>query len=171
MLSEKSLFHSLALRTVMVFTALAGLSACEEAPTPPKAVSSTPVTLYKVQHSDETIAKFPGQVEAAEYSNLSFRIGGKLQELKVKAGEEVKENQLIARLDDRDAKAQLATAQSQFDVSSAMFERMEASVEKGAVSRSTFDEAKANFLAAKASLTNAQDQLSYADFAHRLRGL
>ena len=86
MLSEKSLFHSLALRTVMVFTALAGLSACEEAPTPPKAVSSTPVTLYKVQHSDETIAKFPGQVEAAEYSNLSFRIGGKLQELKVKAG-------------------------------------------------------------------------------------
>ena len=67
MLSEKSLIHSLALRTVMVFTALAGLSACEEAPTPPKAVSSTPVTLYKVQHSDETIAKFPGQVEAAEY--------------------------------------------------------------------------------------------------------
>ena len=171
MLSEKSLFHSLALRTVMVLTALAGLSACEEAPTPPKSVSSTPVTLYKVQHSDETIAKFPGQVEAAEYSNLSFRIGGKLQELKVKAGEEVKENQLIARLDDRDAKAQLATAQSQFDVSSAMFERMEASVEKGAVSRSTFDEAKANFLAAKASLTNAQDQLSYTELRAPFAGL
>ncbi len=171
MLSEKSRFHSLAMRTVLIFTALAVLNACDEAPTPPKAVSSSPVTLYKVQHSDETIAKFPGQVEAAEYSNLSFRIGGKLQELKVKAGEEVKENQLIARLDDRDAKAQLATAQSQFDVASAMFERMEASVEKGAVSRSTFDEAKANFLAAKASLTNAQDQLSYTELRAPFAGL
>ncbi|MEC8232089.1 MAG: biotin/lipoyl-binding protein, partial [Pseudomonadota bacterium] len=98
----------------LAIVALCGLSACEDAPAPPKAVSSTPVTLYKVQHSDETIVKFPGQVEAAEYSNLSFRIGGKLQELLVKAGEEVTENQLIARLDDRDAKAQLANAQSQF---------------------------------------------------------
>ena len=137
MSTERSLFHRAILRAVITFVALIGVSACEDAPTPPKAVPYAPVTLYNVQHSDETIAKFPGQVEASEYSNLSFRIGGKLQELNVKAGEEVKENQLIARLDDRDAKAQLATAQSQFDVSSAMFKRMEASVEKGAVSRST----------------------------------
>ena len=82
MLSEKSLFHGLALRTVMVFTALAGLSACEDPPTPPKAVSSTPVTLYRVQHSDETIAKFPGQVEAAEYSNLSFALVESFKSLK-----------------------------------------------------------------------------------------
>ncbi|WP_346993643.1 efflux RND transporter periplasmic adaptor subunit [Alteromonas gracilis] len=155
----------------LAIVALCGLSACEDAPAPPKAVSSTPVTLYKVQHSDETIAKFPGQVEAAEYSNLSFRVGGKLQELLVKAGEEVTENQLIARLDDRDAKAQLANAQSQFDVTSAMFKRMEASVEKGAVSRSTFDEAKANFLSAKASLTNAEDQLSYTELRAPFAGL
>ena len=128
MSTERSLFHRAILRAVITFVALIGVSACEDAPTPPKAVPYAPVTLYNVQHSDETIAKFPGQVEASEYSNLSFRIGGKLQELNVKAGEEVKENQLIARLDDRDAKAQLATAQSQFDVSSAMFERMEASV-------------------------------------------
>ena len=171
MSTERSLFHRAILRAVITFVALIGVSACEDAPTPPKTVPYAPVTLYNVQHSDETIAKFPGQVEASEYSNLSFRIGGKLQELNVKAGEEVKENQLIARLDDRDAKAQLATAQSQFDVSSAMFERMEASVEKGAVSRSTFDEAKANFLAAKASLTTAQDQLSYTELRAPFAGL
>ncbi|WP_394220747.1 efflux RND transporter periplasmic adaptor subunit [Alteromonas gracilis] len=171
MLSEKNLCRAFLKRGLVALIALTGISACEEAPSPPKAVSSTPVTLYNVQHSDETIAKFPGQVEASEYSNLSFRIGGKLQELNVKAGEEVQENQLIARLDDRDARAQLATAQSQFDVSSAMFERMEASVEKGAVSRSTFDEAKANFLAAKASLTNAQDQLSYTELRAPFAGL
>ncbi|MEC8376407.1 MAG: efflux RND transporter periplasmic adaptor subunit, partial [Pseudomonadota bacterium] len=84
---------------VVMIVALLGLSACEDKPNAPKAVDYTPVTLYEVQHSDETIAKFPGQVEAAEYSNLSFRVGGKLQELLVKAGEEVSENQLIARLD------------------------------------------------------------------------
>lgn len=156
---------------VISVTALFGLSACSDAPAPPKTVDSTPVTLYQVQHSDETIAKFPGQVEAAEYSNLSFRVGGKLQELLVKAGEEVSENQLIARLDDRDAKAQLANAQSQFDVMSAMFERMQTSVEKGAVSRSAFDEAKANFLSAKASLTNAEDQLSYTELRAPFAGL
>mgnify|MGYP000530413908 CR=1 FL=1 len=156
---------------VISVTALFGLSACSDAPAPPKTLDSTPVTLYQVQHSDETIAKFPGQVEAAEYSNLSFRVGGKLQELLVKAGEEVSENQLIARLDDRDAKAQLANAQSQFDVMSAMFERMQTSVEKGAVSRSAFDEAKANFLSAKASLTNAQDQLSYTELRAPFAGL
>ena len=156
---------------VVSVVALLGLSGCEDKPDAPKTVDYTPVTLYEVQHSDETIAKFPGQVEAAEYSNLSFRMGGKLQELLVKAGEEVSENQLIARLDDRDAKAQLANAQSQFDVTSAMFERMQASVEKGAVSRSAFDEAKANFLSAKASLTNAQDQLSYTELRAPFAGL
>ena len=81
MSTERSLFHRTTLRAVITFVALVGLSACKDAPTPPKAVPYAPVTLYNVQHSDETIAKFPGQVEASEYSNLSFRIGGKLQEL------------------------------------------------------------------------------------------
>ncbi len=155
----------------MVLVSLMGLSACEDAPAPPKPITSTPVTLYKVQHSDETIAKFPGQVEASEYSDLSFRVGGKLQALLVKAGEEVKENQVIARLDDRDAKAQLANLQSQFDMASATFERMQASVDKGAVSRSEFDEAKASFLSAKANLTNAQDQLSYTELRAPFAGI
>lgn len=150
---------------------LCTLTGCEKVEQESTPTTPSPVTFFSVYQPDQSIAKFPGQVEAAEYSQLSFRIGGKLDEIKVRSGQQVQVGHIIARLDDRDAKAQLANAQSKYDVASAMFERMQTSVEKGAVSQSSFDEARANYLSAKANLTNAQDALSYTELRAPFTGL
>ncbi|MFP3427981.1 biotin/lipoyl-binding protein, partial [Pseudoalteromonas sp. SIMBA_162] len=76
---------------------------------------------------------------------LSFRIGGELRELEVQAGQEVEKGELIARLDDRDARSELKNARSSFNLAQATYKRMKYSVEKGAISRARFDEAQAEF--------------------------
>ena len=70
----KGSFQNTASSIGLAIVVLCGLSACKDAPAPPKAVSSTPVTLYKVQHSDETIAKFPGQVERQNTQTYLFEL-------------------------------------------------------------------------------------------------
>ncbi|MDI4659702.1 MULTISPECIES: efflux RND transporter periplasmic adaptor subunit [Cobetia] len=139
-----------------------GLAACSEAEAPLEKQKVHPVKLLSL--SDEgggVIQRYPGVVEASERSNLSFRIGGELRELKVQAGQEVEKGELIARLDDRDARSELNNARSSFNLAQATYKRMKYSVEKGAISRARFDEAQAEFQSAQAQYSRAQDQLSY----------
>ncbi|KGA02148.1 hypothetical protein KP05_08510 [Cobetia amphilecti] len=139
-----------------------GLAACSEAEAPLEKQKVHPVKLLSL--SDEgggVIQRYPGVVEASERSNLSFRIGGELRELKVQAGQEVEKGDLIARLDDRDARSELNNARSSFNLAQATYKRMKYSVEKGAISRARFDEAQAEFQSAQAQYSQAQDQLSY----------
>ncbi|MEL0617975.1 efflux RND transporter periplasmic adaptor subunit [Cobetia marina] len=141
-----------------------GLSACSEAEAPLKKQKVHPVKLLSL--SDEgggVIQRYPGVVEASERSNLSFRIGGELRELNVQAGQEVTQGELIAQLDDRDARSQLNNARSSFNLAQATYKRMKYSVEKGAISRARFDEAQAEFQSAQAQYSQAQDQLSYTE--------
>jgi len=107
------------------------------------------------------LKQYPGQVAASEHSELSFRVGGELVRLNVKAGDSVEKGEVVARLDERDAQAQLENAQSSFNLAEATYERMRISLERNAISRARFDEAEAQFLSAKAQLSRAQDQLSY----------
>lgn len=107
------------------------------------------------------LKQYPGQVAASEHSELSFRVGGELVALNVKAGDTVEQGEVVARLDQRDANAQLENAQSSFNLAEATYERMRISLERNAISRARFDEAEAQYLSAKAQLAQARDQLSY----------
>lgn len=109
------------------------------------------------------LQRYPARVEASERSNLAFRVAGELRELEVQPGQRVEAGQLIARLDDRDANSQLSDARSSFDLAQATYQRMEYSVERGAISRARFDEAKAAFLSAKAQYEQARDRLGYTE--------
>lgn len=152
----------LALKLLAGLVLALGLAGCSEAEAPLKKQKVHPVKLLSL--SDEgggVIQRYPGVVEASERSNLSFRIGGELRELEVQAGQEVKKGELIARLDDRDARSELDNARSSFNLAQATYRRMKYSVEKGAISRARFDEAQAEFQSAQAQYSRAQDQLSY----------
>lgn len=117
------------------------------------------------------LQRYPGVVQASERSHLAFRIGGELRELLVQPGQAVAAGQPIARLDDRDAQSQLATARSSFELAEATFERMRYSVERGAISRARFDEAQAEFLSAQAQFAQARDRLSYTELTAPFDGV
>jgi RND family efflux transporter MFP subunit len=120
---------------------------------------------------------FPGQAEAAEEANLSFRVSGTLQEFPVKLGEEVRKGALLARLDPHDyqvalndAEANLRKAQAGLDLAESEFARVDRIWQKdpGAVSKSMvdvrkaeLDTARAQVVSAQAAVDNARDKLSY----------
>ena len=111
-------------RVLQLFAGLVlalGLAACSEEEAPLEKQKVHPVKLLSL--SDEgggVIQRYPGVVEASERSNLSFRIGGELRELKVQAGQEVEKGELIARLDDRDARSELNNARSSLNCESVL---------------------------------------------------
>ena len=124
---------------------IAGLAGCsEDKLAGDMSLPATPVTLYTIVETEQSMERYPGKIEASLYSALSFRINGKLEEILVKPGDEVSTGQLIARLDDRDAQSNLEDVESQYNVAAAMYERMRIAVERGAISRARFDEAEAS---------------------------
>lgn len=160
-------------RTIFFLIALiTGLAGCSDNKnTGETPVPATPVTLYTIAETEQSPDRYPGKIEASLYSALSFRINGKLEEILVKPGDEVHKDELIARLDNRDAQSNLEDVESQYNVAAAMYERMRIAVERDAISRARFDEAEASYLSSKAALTRAQDQLSYTELRAPFDGI
>ncbi|MFM0337252.1 efflux RND transporter periplasmic adaptor subunit [Paraburkholderia fungorum] len=89
------------------------LAACSKkevaAPTP------RPVVAVAV-HADGNVtsaASLPGEVQSRYATPLSFRVGGKIIERRVRLGDVVKNGQIVARLDPADAQKNAASAQAQ----------------------------------------------------------
>jgi len=53
-----------------------------------------------------------GDIQARVETQLSFRVGGKIIERKVDVGDHIQANQVLARLDPKDLKIQVDTAQA-----------------------------------------------------------
>jgi RND family efflux transporter MFP subunit len=109
-------FISLRAAPWAAFVVLA-LTACHrQAPpaAPTALVLASPVHPYSGISAGESI-RYPVEA-AARYSNaMSFRVGGKLIERKVRLGDSVRKGQVIARLDAVDAQKQAASAQAALD--------------------------------------------------------
>lgn len=87
-----------------------------------------------------------GTVEARVTSKIGFKVPGVLVELRADVGDQVAKGAILARLDDREQRAQVARANAAIEQAEANLQRARASVEK----------AKANF--ANASSINQRRQ-------------
>jgi multidrug efflux pump subunit AcrA (membrane-fusion protein) len=106
-----------------ILSSLLLLAACEEAPAPipPKPVRAIQVSAA----SDLAEGTFPGRARAGQEVNLSFRVSGKLLQLPVAVGDQVKAGTKIAALDPQDFRQQLNTARSTQQAAEAEFKRAE----------------------------------------------
>ena len=118
-----------------------------------------------------------GDIQARVETQLSFRVGGKIIERTVDVGDHIQANQVLARLDPKDLKIQVETAQASVNAQQAqvvqtraVFVRQQKLLPKGYTSQSEYDAANAAQLsaqsalaAAQAQLANARDQLSYSN--------
>ena len=107
--------------------------------------------------------EFPGEVSAAQSSNLGFRISGKLAQLNVREGQEVAEGQVLAVLDKTDYAIQLQSRQADYDKADSDFKRGQQLIEKNLLARADFDQLKAQRLSAEANLNAAQQNMSYTE--------
>ncbi|MCX4026583.1 efflux RND transporter periplasmic adaptor subunit [Endozoicomonas sp. SM1973] len=144
---------------VLVALAVAG---CSKPEAPIKKSTIRPVKLATVQDSTSgLIRSFPGKVMASQVAELSFRLNGELIDLNVKEGQQVTKGTLLAKLDDSDMQNQLSDRKASYDLALADHQRKLKLYNKGTVSRSVYDEAKAKLASTKAALELAQDNVQY----------
>ncbi len=118
-----------------------------------------------------------GYIVAQRQATVSSKVTGKVQELLVEEGQAVKEGQILARLDDSNARAALQLAQAQLDSARAGLAQANAQskdatrqaarnkelVSKGFIGQSVYDSAQANADAQSAGVEAAQGNVAVAE--------
>jgi len=144
---------------VVLFLLVAG---CQETDKVVEKEVSRPVKLVDVRDlAGPRIRRFPAEVEATEDAALTFRISGQLVDLPVRPGQEVKEGDVLAKLDTADFEVQLQQAQANYELSKSQFERSQQLRDKNLISQSQYEQAQAQLRVAEANLVAANNNLKY----------
>ena len=93
--------------------------------------------------------ELPGKLLPAQQSNLAFEISGKLNVINVDIGDAVIKGQVLAELDDREAKAQLQQAKARYDLALQILNRYKDLRSEGHISIQDLDKANSEELIAK----------------------
>ena len=141
--------------------ALAGVAGCStETDAPPAAPQVRPAKLLEVAAADNVVTiDLPAVIEASATAELAFQTPGVLASISVREGDRVARGTEIARLDQRDQQAELATARANFDAAESNFRRVDKLVAGGAVSRADHQRLRTQRDVAKASLDVARKRL------------
>ncbi len=144
------------------------------------------VTVEKAPKGDITsIVTATGKVKAQADVQISADVMGRIIELPVKEGDEVKEGQLLLQIDSKSlqmdvaqTKGSLLSAQSAFENSKVTLDRIKGLFAKKLSSQSdldqaqnAFDQAKAQVQVAEATLDRAQDQLDKSTIRSPMNGV
>lgn len=111
-----------------------------------------------------------GQIQAEKEVALAFRIGGRIIERSVDAGDSVKADQVVAKLDPqnelnslRSARAALSAAKARLEQDSNHFDRQETLLQQGWTTRANFDQAQQALRTAQATVDDAKAQVEIAE--------
>ena len=117
-----------------------------EEPVQSKASSPRPVQTDMVRDiSGLTFRSFPGSVRATERVDLAFSVDGVLAELHAIEGTIVKKGDVLALLDQRDAKNAYEAAKARHEVAKKDFDRSEILISRNVIPQADYDDTKANF--------------------------
>mgnify|MGYP001256290858 FL=1 len=111
--------------------------------------SSIEVLEVKILDSYSITKKFPGKLLPIEQSKLAFEIPGKINNVYVDVGDSVKKGQVLAKLDDREASAQLNQAKAAYELSKQILERFENLRQQGHISVQDLDKARSDNIIAR----------------------
>ena len=137
-------------------------TSCQDIKPPIKKATIRPVKLYTVTAAQSNrVRSFPGTVVASDAADLSFRISGQLTFLVNREGQAVKQGQILARIDDRDAKNQLAERQAAFDLAVADEKRKKSLLAEGVLAQASYDKSLADLQGTRAALALARDNVQY----------
>lgn len=143
---------------------MALITACDETQTVQSEAPLRPVRTIVASAADGLTGRdFPGIVIAQNKADLSFRVAGKLKDLHINEGDEVKKGQIIARLDQTDFKIELEDKKASHATAKANFTRSAKLVDPGHISQSDFDKIKATYSTATAHLKAAEQNLAYTE--------
>ena len=132
----------------------------------PKAVFENPLSPVKVEKPyratvDQSL-ELSGYIEAQAMIPVVPFVQGTITGYYAKAGDYVKEGQVLAQIDSEPYELQMKQAEAVYLASEATFKRVTNLYQSGAVTQQNYDEAKAQYDAYKAQYNLAKVQLGYA---------
>ena len=150
---------------ILAVLAASLLAACGEKPvTGPVDTSSRPVKIIQITGaSDQSTTQYPAVIGAGSSADLRFSIGGVVAELPVSESEQLSEGDLIARLDTRDIRSSLESAQASFTNAEDEFQRAVRLSEQDAIAQSVLEQRETQRDVAQAQLESAQKALADAE--------
>lgn len=120
-----------------------------------------PVKLLSLEPSTgQEVFRFPAVIGAAQYADLSFSVGGLLEEVSVVESGEVGQGDIIARLEQSTLENQLASARAQFEAAQSEYERAVRLQEGGAIAASVLEQRETQKNVAKSQLDTAEKRLA-----------
>lgn len=138
------------------------LTGCFQEASIPKA-KTTIVDTYTVgQPIENRFRQLQGIVTPTDLTPLSFRVEGKVNQIFVSAGDQVKKGQVIAQLDDTKLKQKLDDALAQYNLTTNQYSRSKQLSTQNMISASQLDELAANQSLASVQYKHAKQQLSYS---------
>lgn len=174
-------------RALLPIAATAVLTACIPEP---EQIELPPALVPAIRIADAnalTERDLPGRARAGQEVNLSFRVTGPLIELPVSVGDEVKEGDIVARVDPEDYVNALGTVDGQLSQARAVATRAAADFNRiqnvynedpGATSKSALDLARsardasgAAVRSMESALRIAQDKVQYTSLAAPFGGV
>jgi RND family efflux transporter MFP subunit len=168
MLTTISGSKKFSLYVLIIFASSLIAFGCGKEEKPPEVIRS--IRWIKVaETSTKQVRMISGTTKPVDQTALSFAVGGTVEEVKVKLGDQVKKGQVLAELDQqpfvlgvRDAEAELSKAQANVVERRANYERYVALYESNNASKAELDEARASFDSAKSQVKAAEAQLGLA---------
>ncbi|WP_095067717.1 MULTISPECIES: efflux RND transporter periplasmic adaptor subunit [Pseudomonas] len=152
------------------------ISACSAGKPAEKALVR--VAVQQVTSSDVTTSVvLTGDIQARKVTDQAFRVSGKLVQRFVDVGDRVRANQVLARLDPREQKtdlesanAELAARESRLRLAQNNYKRQQTLLPKGYTNLSeyqqalsTLESARGDLASLKARQANARDQVGYTE--------
>ncbi len=105
--------------------------------------------------------EFSGVVDADRKVDLAFRVGGSLKEIPVLQGDRVKQDQILAQLDQTDFEIQVKAQQAEYDRAKAEYERAKTLVERQLIAQADFEKIEAQYFVSEAQLEKSKQDLAY----------
>jgi len=154
----KSIYYTLIL-SVLIFG-----SACSNKKEPVQKEKLRPVKYAEVSYSGiGQVRSFNGIARSDKEINLSFRTSGILTTLNIAAGQKVFKGELLAQIDNSEARlsleqslSSLNSAKANLNTSTSTLERTKTLFEKGSASLSDYENAKSSFASAEANHESAK---------------
>lgn len=162
------LCHCLKLQVIWIFFVAFMVSGCGEEEKPPDIIRT--VKWMKVSETGATLLRrISGVVKAVDETYLSFAVGGTVEQVRVKLGDRIEKNDILAVLDSqpfeleiRNAEAGLKKAEAGVIERRANYERISALYESNNVSKAELDKARAGFDSANSQVKAAKAKLGLA---------
>ena len=160
---------------VLFMLFMAVLFSCGEQEKPPVKQSIRPVRYGKIIKTGSAASNtFSGIAQSSKEANLSFKVAGTINSLKVKVGDRIRRGQVIASLDAIDysieydravaqlknAETQIKSAETQRVTTKSSFDRIEKLYENNSVPLSEYEQARASYEAAESQYEAAQAQMT-----------